>query len=113
MTGAGESNMATNPTLGPWTIATVNAGHANPNITALGIVGADSTIIARMPAEYRKHHAVWPLTQANARLIAHAPAMLELLKCYIGAHKSMTPMTLERYDTQARAILRAVAGVTP
>jgi hypothetical protein len=97
-------------TPGPWTIATINAGHANPSVTALGIVGADHTIVARMPAEYREHHAVWPLAQANARLIAQAPAMLELLKCYIGAHTSMTPQTLKRYDSEARAILRAVEG---
>ena len=48
--------------------------------------------------------------KANARLIAAAPEMLELLKCYIGAHKSMTPQTLERYDAEARALLAKMRG---
>ena len=48
--------------------------------------------------------------KADARLIAAAPEMLELLKCYIGAHKSMTPQTLDRYDAEARALLAKVRG---
>ena len=48
---------------------------------------------------------------ANARLIAAAPEMHNLLKCYIGAHTLMT-QALARYDEVARALLAEVEGVS-
>ena len=41
---------------------------------------------------------------------AAAPEMLELLKCYIGAHKAITLQTLARYDSEARALVAKVEG---
>ena len=98
----------TQHTPGPWATATVNAGHPNPSVTALGIVGADNTVVARIPAEYKKTHAIWPLAAANARLIAQAPAMLEIIRALVSSPAMVD--NDEPLMQDARAILRAVEG---
>jgi hypothetical protein len=84
-------------TPGPWTLNKAHHTDAEPD---------EYAIIATIDRETCRIADVY--SHADARLITQAPAMLELLKCYIGAHKSMTPTTLARYDSEARAILRAV-----
>ena len=87
-------------TPGPWMPHIVNAGHADPSVTALGIVGGDNTIVARMPAEYKPTHAIWGQCEADARLIAAAPELLEALV-----------MLTERYDFQEDDQAQAIAAI--
>ncbi len=68
-------------TPGPW--ITGSADNHSRRVILGPTNGISRVIIARMPGEYRENHAVWPTVEANAHLIAAAPAMYEGLKYLI------------------------------
>ncbi len=65
-------------TPGPW--ITGSADNHSRRVILGPTNGISRVIIARMPGEYRENHAVWPTVEANAHLIAAAPAMYEALQ---------------------------------
>lgn len=63
-------------TPGPWKLGPADN---DSQLTILGPRdGCSHEVIARMPGEYRRNHAVWPKVEANARLIAAAPELLRI-----------------------------------
>ena len=103
-----ETRQTVAQTPGPWSTAPVNAGHADPSVTALGIIGADHTIVARMPAEILPAHVAWHRVEANANLLRLAPYMLTALDEIVAEWDA-----IPRNDTggiaMARHILEMVA----
>ncbi len=74
-------------TPGPW--ITGSADNHSRRVILGPTNGISRVIIARMPGEYRENHAVWPTVEANANLIAAAPAMYEALKAALDYYRGV------------------------
>lgn len=102
-------------TPGPWKAET-NFRANDWGVTILGhTTGASSIVVADMPLRFKGHgpqsgHATQEYQWANARLIAQAPKMLDVIKTLAGqdhGHTMSSPReTCIRCD--ARAILKEI-----
>jgi hypothetical protein len=81
-------------TPGPWHVQ-----YPSSNDPELAIVGG-GIVIADM-------YGVHDTPQANARLIAAAPELLELVRAYSG---TVEPVTLAKLDKLAKALLARIDG---
>lgn len=70
------------------------------------IVDRDGRDIAQICGDYR-HPDIWPVTEANARLIAAAPEMLEALKIALAAFKAQDRMDVSAVHVIEEAIDKA------
>ena len=92
-------------TPGPWKVAKPSRSHANGN-PMYGLVGPE------IVADYED----WGFTEANARLIAAAPDLLEALKEankeleYLNDPKGFVSMRQERIMEKARAAIAKASG---
>jgi len=94
--------MADKHTPGPWRICNTNRG--------LYIAGRDPGYFAEIFYGDKTSMTHFPEQQANARLIAEAPAMLEALRALLDAMPAPATRKLTAAWDGARAILSRIDG---
>lgn len=110
--GTLEASKVSQHTPGPWKAET-SFSSKDWGVSIVAPTGASNIRIADMPLRFKGHgpqsgHATQELQWANARLIAQAPAMLDLLqRTYGRCHDSACQ---SENCAIGRAILRAVEG---
>jgi hypothetical protein len=96
--------MSAKHTPGPWTDEAVTQAQSElmrgPLPQDFLVVGADSTVIGVL-YDYLNR------TPVNARLIAAAPELLDLVRAYSG---TVEPVTLAKLDKLAHALLARIDG---